>query len=419
MARTGWSTSNFLRYPSAILSAYPLTMAAWWWPTINTGGAALQSVLSVLNSTGADNINQFKIGQSNGGVSFLAADSVSSNSATTGVNSTLNTWNHLCGVGTSATDRAMFLNGANKATNATSRAPSGLDRVSAGKQDNAANNKVCDNASIIAECAIWNVALSDTEVAYLASGISPKAIQSAALVAYWPMIGDWNPENDLIAGQNFTINGTLSRTTHPNLPPYYIGQASILVHPGRGPSNRGRFLRTVGGGATPLGTASLSVTLADATLASAAKLAIAGTLSQTLANATLSSAATVKIVGALAVTLAHATLSSAAAVQIKAALARTLADASLSSAAQLEIQAVLAATLDDATLASIAQSIIHGNLGVTLEDAVLVATGNDGWTRFSDADGAWSNMQGSSEIWTPVGSNPTPWIPRGEGSNGS
>jgi hypothetical protein len=289
-----------------------------------------------------------------------------------------------------------------------------------GQQDNAGTARENQGADVLlAEAAIWNVALSDTEVAALAAGYSPKTIQPTALVAYWPLIGDWTPEIELISGQNFTIQGSLTQGAHPPLPYYYVGTQPEMFHPGRGVFSRARFFKSPRSAGVLQGQASLSVTLADATLASAARLAIAGTLSQTLANATLSSAATVKIVGALAVTLAHATLSSAAAVQIKAALARTLADASLSSAAQLEIQAVLAATLDDATLASIAQSIIHGNLGVTLEDAVLIATGNDGWTRFGDADGAWSNMQGSSEIWAPVGGNPTPWIPRGEGSSGS
>lgn len=207
MALTGWSGTNFLRRESAVLTAAPLTMAAWWYPVNNTN---LQSILSLLNSTATDNRDQFKIGQANGSISFLVGDSAANSTASTTANSTLNAWNHICGVAASATDRRVFLNGGNKGTSVTSRTPNGIDRTSIGKQDNAANNKIVSNGAFIAFPAIWNIALSDAEVAALAvPGTLPTAIQPGALVVYWPLPGISATEIDIIGSNHLTVQGSL------------------------------------------------------------------------------------------------------------------------------------------------------------------------------------------------------------------
>ena len=114
-------------------------------------------------------------------------------------------------------------------------------------------------------------------------------------------------------------------------------------------------------------TATLSATLADATLSSNATVtpaagAVTATLSATLEAASLASAATVtrNITATLAATLANATLASNATVtrNITATLAATLDPATLASNATVAspgaVTATLAATLADATLTSAA-----------------------------------------------------------------
>jgi len=40
---------------------------------------------------------------------------------------------------------------------------------------------------LVAEVAVWNVVLDDSEIAALAQGVSPLLIRSTALVEYWPV----------------------------------------------------------------------------------------------------------------------------------------------------------------------------------------------------------------------------------------
>lgn len=392
MSRTGWSNSDLLRVASGLVTAAPCTIACWANVPNHTSQVNLFGVYNSTDVTG--NRNQFALLLTTGAqVGARTSGASGGNTASTSNTFTDGSWFHACGVFASATDRRAFVNGGGKATNASSQTPSGLDRISVGCQDISSGTSTIPSGSLVAELAIWNIALADADVALLAAGYSPKVIQPANLIAYWPVIGDWTPEIELIAGLSLSIQGSLSQGAHPpaQLLPYYnVGTQPEMFHPGRGVYSRARFFqspRHASGVAS--GSGSLSVTLADVSLASTATLKLAAALSQTLANVTLSSAS---------------------AVQIKAALAATLADASLSSAAQLQIRAALSAVLDDAVLSAVGISIISGALAITLDEVTLVATGNDGWTRIGKAGGTWTPVpRGSPTVWTPVpkgGSDP-------------
>jgi hypothetical protein len=121
----------------------------------------------------------------------------------------------------------------------------------------------------------------------------------------------------------------------------------------------------------------LSVTLADVTLAATATLPIKGTLSSTLASATLSAQGALPIKGTLSSTLAALTLSADSDLLIKGELTKTLADVTLiaTGASSATISGTLDVTLADATLAATGALPIEGSLSATLADATLVATG--------------------------------------------
>lgn len=55
---------------------------------------------------------------------------------------------------------------------------------------------------------MWNVALSDTDAAVLALGYSPLLVRRSALVSYWPLLGFYSPEIDLLSSTGITLTGT-------------------------------------------------------------------------------------------------------------------------------------------------------------------------------------------------------------------
>ncbi|KKK59939.1 hypothetical protein LCGC14_3029330, partial [marine sediment metagenome] len=71
----------------------------------------------------------------------------------------------------------------------------------------------------IAEVAIWNVALSNAEVALLAKGFSPLLIKPESLVSYWPLVRD--DDNDWIGGFDLTAFNTPTVSDHP----------PVIMHP--------------------------------------------------------------------------------------------------------------------------------------------------------------------------------------------
>lgn len=216
MARTGWSGANFLRYSGAVVTGYPFTIACWVRPPTGIFTAAAD-FFGIFNSAAAGDRNRFVL-RSNAAdaVLFAAADSVGSTNATATGTFAGDTWGHICGVGTSATNRACFFNGGGKGTTTTSRIPASLDRTSIGLEDNTGAGFAPPSGTLIAEAAIWNIALADVDAAMLgAQRASPLKVRPDALVGYWPLIGNYGPEIEVIKRQEMAVQGTLSAAIHP------------------------------------------------------------------------------------------------------------------------------------------------------------------------------------------------------------
>lgn len=159
--------------------------------------------------------------------SVAAAGSFGEAATTTGYSA--NAWQHACGVFTSATSRAAFLNGGGKGTNAISRAPSGLSRTMVGRYNAGASNVYADAA--IAEAAIWDTDLTDAEVAILATGVSPLFVRPQNLVFYAPLSGSNATETDIIGGASITWVNTPTKAEHPRI---IRPSAKILTFPSAG-----------------------------------------------------------------------------------------------------------------------------------------------------------------------------------------
>ena len=65
----------------------------------------------------------------------------------------------------------------------------------------------------IAEAAIWNVELTDAEVAILGKGFSPPFIRPESLVFYAPLIRD--EDDDRVGGLSLTAYNTPTIASHP------------------------------------------------------------------------------------------------------------------------------------------------------------------------------------------------------------
>jgi len=126
---------------------------------------------------------------------FIYASKGNFSSAQTTTNASQDTWHHLCGVFAASDDRTAYLDGGNKGTDATDLSPDYVDLTAIGAFKDNTPGEYCSGR--IAEAAIWNVALTDAEVAILADGFSPLLVRPASLVAYWPLIGRYSPEIDI------------------------------------------------------------------------------------------------------------------------------------------------------------------------------------------------------------------------------
>ena len=221
MSRRGWSNTGpvSLRYTAALATAAPVTLAAWG-KTSMTG--ITQYMVSLLNSASADTFDQFALRLTGADVISArcgAAGGVSEAISSTGF--TENVWFHAAAVFTSATDRAAFINGGSKGTNATSRVPAGINRTAIGLQDNGSASLRAfgqGGTGDLAEVGIWSAALTDAEIAALATGLSPMAIRPASLIGYWPLVGNNSPENNVVSNTSvMTLVGAPPAAAHPRV----------------------------------------------------------------------------------------------------------------------------------------------------------------------------------------------------------
>lgn len=122
--------------------------------------------------------------------------------STTGAS--LSTWHHACMVAASSSNRSVYLDGGSKATVASgTRTISGATLFAIGAQYQAGTYSADTNGKI-AHVAIWDIALSDAEVAQLAAGDNPLTVQSGNLIAYWPLTADLV---DLVGALTLTNGG--------------------------------------------------------------------------------------------------------------------------------------------------------------------------------------------------------------------
>jgi len=229
MARGVYSTSNYLLYGGGIITATPLTIACWVYPTAFTGSVALASLSSADAAPEGWDIGLNSTSGAVYATSFDGGTGTSGN--TSGV--TQNAWSHVAGVFVSATSRFAYKNGVSGAENATSSSPTNIVRTAIGGLIRSASpsNYYSANEDYIAEVGYWNVALTAADILQLAAGYSPLFVKPESLVAYYPLIrGDASgDEPDLMGGLKMVETGTVAVQTHPRVfypgKPWRLGKA--------------------------------------------------------------------------------------------------------------------------------------------------------------------------------------------------
>jgi hypothetical protein len=206
-------SGQYLNTASTPVTAFPMTLAAWFYPDANTQNYALMSVtdnaetssnrigITVLGAVAGDPVQAF--------VQTAAATGTANSTAAF----TSGAWNHACGVFESTTRRTVYLDGANSATNNTSVSPTGVDRIRiAARFLTGAPGLYFDGR--IAEVGIWNAALTAAEIASLAKGMTCDKVRPQSLVFYAPLVRDLV---DTKGGLTITNNNTATVANHPRV----------------------------------------------------------------------------------------------------------------------------------------------------------------------------------------------------------
>lgn len=194
---------------SSPVSAYPFTMACWFYATNITAAHTLMQIVN--SATGywhaligaGDLSDQVIAGSCNNGTMLYAQSSV---------DYAANTWTHACGYWSGDNLRAVYKDGGSKGTNVGSRTCGTPSQVGIGWNLHWGGSRYLNGA--IAEAGIWNVVLTDTEVYVLSRGVSPLYVRPESLLCYWPFITTANMANDLVSGYNLTLNNSPVGTSH-------------------------------------------------------------------------------------------------------------------------------------------------------------------------------------------------------------
>ena len=244
MARLFDDASNeYLNITSPAVTAVPFTMAAWFYSDDIDNPGVIMSVADI----GSAN-NYFWLAAQGSGVGNpvrVTARGTTARHADTSTAWLEDTWHHACGVFAAADDRRAFLDGGGKGTETTSEIPSGLDNTEIGRVGD--SSPTLEFSGRIAEAAIWNIALSDAEVALLAKGFSPLFFHPESIVAYWPLIRD--DDQDRVGDFNMTAFNTPSVAEHP--PNIIYPAPPFISYPSGAPPPAGTAHRKVD--SVPLG----------------------------------------------------------------------------------------------------------------------------------------------------------------------
>jgi hypothetical protein len=202
------ASSEYLRSSATPVSGVPFTMACWFESGDNTNTRYL---MGLGDSSQADEFYVLVAAGASGGdpIDFFRITTGTSDDVNTSTGYSAGTWHHACGVAAATNDIAVYLDGGGKQAGSTDVSISGWDNVSIGTSPDSTPSLHFDGS--IAEAAVWNAALTDAEVASLATGLSPLLVRPGSLAAYWPLV---RTLQDVAGGYDVSASGT-AVAVHP------------------------------------------------------------------------------------------------------------------------------------------------------------------------------------------------------------
>jgi hypothetical protein len=192
------------------------TIACWYKPSSIANGTAL--------GIGDTNSSQYlALGMNGSGAAFVE---LTGQTATAGTLSN-GTWAHIAGVQSSVTSRIAYKDGVAGSAQTVSTDFTGADRITAGGLM-LNGSRLSFAGGSVAHCAVWSTALSGADVASLAAGARPDAVQAGSLVFYSEIDGNASPEDDLVGALDLVWGaGGAAPTKGADDPP--VGAAAIEV----------------------------------------------------------------------------------------------------------------------------------------------------------------------------------------------
>lgn len=213
MARNFNGSSAFAENANAIVNDVPCTLACWF----DVDTAVDAQLVGVGDTSGNDYMRL--VSNSSGAVAAQSFDGTTFASGNSDTNSSVGGgWFHAAAVFGSATSRIAYLDGDPGTENTTSVTvtPANIDRTVIGANKNFGTTTLYFDGQI-AEAAIWGAALTEAEILALADGCSPLLVRPGSLVAWWPLIGRFSTEIDLVGGYGLTLSGSPSQSSHPRV----------------------------------------------------------------------------------------------------------------------------------------------------------------------------------------------------------
>jgi hypothetical protein len=205
------ASSQYLSMNSAVVTGGPITLAAWFNRKNTT---ATHGFVSVGSSSSTNFITLLAGVSPNNFLSLVVNDGVNPLTAQTVAGATANTWHHGCGTFSSSKEVRAFLNGTNFGVLTATANLTTQDRTTIGARFGAGGVAGQFADALIADVGIWDVVLSDAEIASLAGGMTCDKVRPQSLVFYAPLVRDLV---DVKGGLTITNNNTATVANHPRV----------------------------------------------------------------------------------------------------------------------------------------------------------------------------------------------------------
>lgn len=183
----------------------PHTIAAWAYPNNTTGD---HRILRVQNANSAANFISLDGSAVNDPAAAFSRTSVATfASALSTASFSAAIWAQVSGVFSTTSSRTIYLGGGSSGTNTSTTDTASFETVSIGLSTGT-------TSQLLAQLAVWDVALTAAEIISLSKGFKPSRIRPQNLVFYAPLTRNLQ---DLMEGITLTNNGSAPVVANPRV----------------------------------------------------------------------------------------------------------------------------------------------------------------------------------------------------------